>query len=563
MYYDISNKIKHIWFDATEPTDKQYVWLSYNNSSIPTQRNCDLIMKVWDCGEWKPILGFNSTAANKMNTVGDYSENHLPLFGVPSGSPDELVDSGGTLGWNIKNLTQGEWGQIISSSSFYNAWNGNISHFDISKATSSKFGGIKADTFQADPYAFKPVYCKFDPTGDALCINAREVKEKIDEINGHVILDNDHHEANKGYMVYGCGTGSTDLYLYGDGSWQNISAESSTDGIGKNTLLATIHIGTGQTRIYGLYDNTNTSSGGVVVYDSSQNEMVYNNVSGNISVSDLLDAKYYTKQATDEKISQAVSGVTSEIESALSGLSEVATTGLYSSLSGTPDLSVYQMSSGLSRVATTGLYVDLSGKPELTNYVLASELKSVAFSGLYSDISGTPNLSEYAVYSELKDVAMDGLYSSLSGKPDLSVYALSSEIPTKLSDLENDLNFEKSQYETKQSTGSTVYIDVSQDHKWTTIGSSTTSQITLSRSNFASSSTSFITIDLLGSGSTQKTMSVPTGFYISNTYTIMQGTYVTRETNPNGGVNLTFSTGSTYVVKIDDNLIYIDSYLKS
>ena len=89
----------------------------------------------------------------------------------------------------------------------------------------------------------------------------------------------------------------------------------------------------------------------------------------------------------------------------VSSLSTVATTGLYSDLTGTPNLAT---------VATSGSYADLSNKPNLS---------TVAISGLYSDLSGTPNLAA---------VATSGSYTDLTNKP---------SIPTKTSDLTNDSNF--------------------------------------------------------------------------------------------------------------------------
>ena len=62
----------------------------------------------------------------------------------------------------------------------------------------------------------------------------------------------------------------------------------------------------------------------------------------------------------------------------------------------------------LAAVATSGLYSDLTGKPSLA---------AVATSGAYSDLSGTPSLAT---------VATSGSYADLSNKP---------TIPTQFSDL--------------------------------------------------------------------------------------------------------------------------------
>ena len=94
-------------------------------------------------------------------------------------------------------------------------------------------------------------------------------------------------------------------------------------------------------------------------------------------------------------------------------LATVATSGLYSDLSGTPMLAT---------VATSGLYSDLSGTPMLA---------TVATSGLYSDLSGTPMLASVATsgsYTDLSDtpmlaaVATSGDYNDLINKPDTAAY---------------------------------------------------------------------------------------------------------------------------------------------
>lgn len=81
-----------------------------------------------------------------------------------------------------------------------------------------------------------------------------------------------------------------------------------------------------------------------------------------------------------------------------SALAAVATSGLYSDLSGRPTLAT---------VATTGAYADLSGRPVLA---------AVATSGAYSDLTGRPSLAT---------VATSGLYSDLSGRPTLAAIATS------------------------------------------------------------------------------------------------------------------------------------------
>ena len=100
-------------------------------------------------------------------------------------------------------------------------------------------------------------------------------------------------------------------------------------------------------------------------------------------------------------------------------LSNVAYSGNYSDLNGTPDLSVYAEKSELANVATSGNYSDLIDTPNLSVYAEKDDLANIAFSGNYSDLIGAP---------ELANVALSGNYSDLAGTPNLSVYAEKSEL---------------------------------------------------------------------------------------------------------------------------------------
>ena len=126
----------------------------------------------------------------------------------------------------------------------------------------------------------------------------------------------------------------------------------------------------------------------------------------------------------------------------VSSLSTVATTGLYSDLTGTPNLATVAISGSyadltnkpnLATVATTGSYSDLSNKPNLA---------TVATSGSYNDLTNKPSIptktsdltndSNFVASTSLAAVATSGSYADLTNKP---------SIPTKTSDLTNDSNF--------------------------------------------------------------------------------------------------------------------------
>ena len=92
---------------------------------------------------------------------------------------------------------------------------------------------------------------------------------------------------------------------------------------------------------------------------------------------------------------------------------------------GTIDTNVYALASALNDYVTT-----TSLGTTLNDYVLASALATVATSGSYTDLTDTPDLSIYAESSDLATVATTGDYDDLDNKPDLSVYAESSDLAT-------------------------------------------------------------------------------------------------------------------------------------
>lgn len=87
--------------------------------------------------------------------------------------------------------------------------------------------------------------------------------------------------------------------------------------------------------------------------------------------------------------------------------------GSYTDLTSKPNLSVYATTASLATVATSGLYSDLSGTPSLA---------TVATSGSYADLTGKPNLAVYATTASLANVATSGSYNDLIDKPILAAY---------------------------------------------------------------------------------------------------------------------------------------------
>ena len=181
------NPRRTIWLSETEPLSHYDIWLSknqhLNSDGEPVvdsgvQRDCDYIFKVWDCDNWHPIVGLNSTALNKINTVKNqgynstnpntghtinsysYDEFHLPLFTKPASSPSELFDAG-TIGDAIlEYVTEAEWENIFEGDAFNNSFklyfkfiveNGDININELLEpAKVDELGGIWADEFQIE-----------------------------------------------------------------------------------------------------------------------------------------------------------------------------------------------------------------------------------------------------------------------------------------------------------------------------------------------------------------------------------------------------------------------------
>lgn len=161
------NPRRVVWFSPNEPLNKYDIWLSRNahldENGEPTtdsnsQRDCDYIFKIYDCGKWNPIVGFNTTAANKINTVASadgYQEDHVPLFGNPDNSPDELVD-GGTIGDVLyEHMTASDWEHILESGGLGTAITeySTENPFHLNYAGHQIVGGIWADEFSSSTHA--------------------------------------------------------------------------------------------------------------------------------------------------------------------------------------------------------------------------------------------------------------------------------------------------------------------------------------------------------------------------------------------------------------------------
>ena len=175
------NPRRTIWLSETEPLSHYDIWLSknqhLNSDGQPVldsgvQRPCDYIFKVWDCDNWYPIVGLNSTALNKINTVKNqgynstnpntghtissysYEEFHLPLFTKPASSPSELFDAGTLGGAILEYVTEAEWKNIFEGDAFSYAFKWYIEEGDtnidllIDPAEADVLGGIYADEFE-------------------------------------------------------------------------------------------------------------------------------------------------------------------------------------------------------------------------------------------------------------------------------------------------------------------------------------------------------------------------------------------------------------------------------
>ena len=215
--YCKSNVRRVINYANTEPLNKYDLWLSenlrynedgeleYDNNGQPA---CDLILKLFRNGKWEPIVGYNTTAGNKINVVNgvDYtytainhstthtnhgfSQNHLPLFRNPQDSPDELFDAG-TLGQALNNfVTQSDWQTIIEDGGLGQAitYKINSGSINIRHAEDNVLGGIFAARYNGN-YADSNVsgntfltQCKYKyqaPTDYHLYIHAKDIMQTI------------------------------------------------------------------------------------------------------------------------------------------------------------------------------------------------------------------------------------------------------------------------------------------------------------------------------------------------------------------------------------------------
>lgn len=225
--YCKSNVRRVINYTQTEPINKYDLWLSenarynedgeleYDNDGQPA---CDLILKLFRHGRWEPIVGFNTTALNKINTVDGVSytptgssvpkigkhEFHPAIF--TKDTPGELYDAG-TLGELLSDtnfVNSDEWQDLFNTQQFQDAFNtfvingGNydwddIITSDIDFATTTRIGGIYSDiqenildvhnAFKAVECAFYPNYSLYSSKQGRLCVNAHDIKQALNDID--------------------------------------------------------------------------------------------------------------------------------------------------------------------------------------------------------------------------------------------------------------------------------------------------------------------------------------------------------------------------------------------
>lgn len=133
--YCKSNVRRVINYTQNEPINKYDLWLSenaryneegqlkYDNDGQPA---CDLILKIFRKGKWEPIVGYNTTAANKINIVPGNTNYHPAIF--TGSNPNDLQDCGslGELLSNENFVNENEWGDVFNSSQFHNSFTHNV-----------------------------------------------------------------------------------------------------------------------------------------------------------------------------------------------------------------------------------------------------------------------------------------------------------------------------------------------------------------------------------------------------------------------------------------------------
>lgn len=181
------NPRRVVWFSPNEPSNKYDIWLSRNahldeNGELTTdsnsQRDCDYIFKIYDCGKWNPIVGFNSTAANKIDCVENNTLYHPAIF--TGQNPNDISDNGslGELLADSHYVNEQEWEDIFNTDQFQQAFNTQVidgdnynwgdliettvqellddgeitipsDQVEWRRATTSLLGGIKASVFRS------------------------------------------------------------------------------------------------------------------------------------------------------------------------------------------------------------------------------------------------------------------------------------------------------------------------------------------------------------------------------------------------------------------------------
>lgn len=166
-----------------------------------------------------------------------------------------------------------------------------------------------------------------------------------------------------------------------------------------------------------------------------------------------------------------------------SNLATVATSGDYDDLENKPTIPV--VPTNVSSFTNDSGYITKSVN-NLDNYTPTSSLSSVATSGAYSDLSGTPDLSIYAQSANLATVATSGDYEDLSNKPTIpSAVQTGTSSATSVTIAADHMT--KMSSTAVSSITCTVTSDTTQMHEWAgkfTTGSSQTS-VTIAMSNSA------------------------------------------------------------------------------
>jgi len=416
----------HTWPSGTTPTNNDYVYVEIQDpqtTGIDDEvRRFKFNGTVWayeytlnnssfTAAEKAAIdSGITATAVSNYNTHIDDTDIHVTSSDKSDWNAKYDLPSGGIPSTDLSSDVQTSLGKADTALQSHQDISGKADK--VSGATSGNFaaldgnGNLVDSNSKASDFATSAQGTKADSAIQEIKVNGSSQSpdaNKVIDITVPAAQVNSDWNASSGVAEI---LNKPNLGLYAEKSEMSVTAGTGTDadkttiqlktGLTATVLTAHQDISGKQDTISDLQTIREGASAGATAYQKPSGGIPDTDLSSSVQTSlgkaDTALQSHQDISGKADKVSGATNGNFAGLDSNGNLTDSGSKAGDFATAAqgGKADTAVQP--GDLATVATSGSYTDLSNTPDLSDYVLSSSLATVATSGSYTDLSNTPDI---------------------------------------------------------------------------------------------------------------------------------------------------------------------------